>query len=118
MANPYRGAVDLKVGDRLYTISFSVNAICELEEFFDGKPVGEIVAELGDGSQARMTTIRALIWAGLLDHHSDVDLKEAGKIASDIGVTPCMEAIGRALELAFPTAEAKAAPRPRKAKDA
>lgn len=117
MANPYRGEVTLSAADDTFTLSYSVNAICELEEFFDGKPIGEIAESLGDGSSVKMSTIRALVWAGLRDHHPDVDLTAAGVIASKAGIPACMDAIGKAFERTFPPAEAgKAKPRPRNAK--
>lgn len=58
-----------------------------------------------------MTTVRALIWAALRDYHEEVDLKEAGAIASEAGMPAVMEAIGRAFQLAFPEAADNANPR-------
>src|SRR5690606_10545533 len=113
MANPHRGSVALQVGDRAYTLSFSVNAICELEDAL-GQPVAKIAADLNDPENVRMSTVRAIIWAALRDHHSEVDLKGAGEIATEAGIPACMEAIGKAFNLAFP--EEKEAARPRKAK--
>ena len=113
MANPHRGSVALQVGDRAYTLSFSVNAICELEDAL-GQPVAKIAAGLNDPENVRMSTVRAIIWAALRDHHSEVDFKGAGEIATEAGIPACMEAIGKAFNLAFP--EAKEDARPRKAK--
>ena len=113
MANPHRGSVALQVGDRAYTLSFSVNAICELEDAL-GQPVAKIAAGLNDPENVRMSTVRAIIWAALRDHHSEVDLKGAGEIATEAGIPACMEAIEKAFNLAFP--EAKEDTRPQKAK--
>jgi len=111
MANPHRGAVAVRVGDDEWTFSFSVNALCELEDCL-GKPVPQIVDALGDPSSIRITDVRALVWAAMLDHHADISLKDAGAVASDIGVLLCLEKVGKALEIAFPTAREN----PRKAK--
>src|SRR5690606_4502101 len=116
MANPFRGGVPLTVGDKTYTLSFSVNAICELEDHFGGKPVAQIADGLDDPKNVRMSTVRALVWAGLRDHHEEVSLKDAGLLASEAGVPACMEAVGRACQLAFPEQEAGDKPRPQKAK--
>lgn len=113
MANPYRGSVALQVGDRAYTLSFSVNAICDLEDAL-GQPVAKIAAGLNDPENVRMSTVRVIIWAALRDHHGEIDLKGAGEIATEAGIPACMEAIGKAFNLAFP--EAKEAARPQKAK--
>lgn len=116
MANPHRGSVALQVGDRAYTLSFSVNALCELEDHL-GQPVAKIAETLNDPEAVRLTTVRALVWAALLDHHEDVDLRQAGHIATEATIPACMEAIGNAFHLAFPTpAEAKEDARPQKAK--
>ncbi len=68
MANPNRGAVAVRVGDDEWTFSFSINALCELEDCL-GKPVPQIVDALGDPASLRMTDVRALVWAALLDNH-------------------------------------------------
>ncbi|WP_173931391.1 GTA-gp10 family protein [Chelativorans sp. Marseille-P2723] len=115
MANPHRGSVALQVGGRAYTLSFSVNALCELEDAL-GQPVAQIANALNDPDTARLSTVRALVWAGLRDHHDEVGVKEAGDIITDAGIPACMEAIGKAFKAAFPEQEAKENARPRKAK--
>jgi hypothetical protein len=117
MANPHRGQVALQAGERAYALSFSVNAICELEDAL-GQPVNQIARGMETPDQVRMSTIRALLWAALRDHHEDVGLKQAGEIATEAGVPAVMEAIGEAFRLAFPDQEASGSPRPRKAKAA
>lgn len=112
MANPNRGAVAVRVGDEEWTFSFSVNALCELEEHL-GEPISKILLALGDEENLRISYIRALVWAALLDHHEGVTLEGAGDVATSIGPTECLGYVSKALERAFPT---KAAPRPRKAK--
>lgn len=107
MANPNRGEVALKVGDLEYKLSFSVNAICELENAMD-KPMSEIVASMNEAM--RMSTLRTVVWAGLQDHHEGTTLKEAGKIASDAGIAAISDAIGEAFALAFPEADGNANP--------
>ncbi|MFC0246791.1 GTA-gp10 family protein [Falsochrobactrum ovis] len=115
MANHYRGSVALQVGDQAYTLSFSVNALCELEDLLN-LPVAKIAATMNDAEDVRISTVRALVWGALRDHHSEIDLKGAGDIASTAGIPACMEAIGQAFRLAFPQEEAKGTARPRKAK--
>ena len=71
MANPHRGEVTLDTSERTYKLSFSVNALCELEDAL-GKSVMEVVDELNatsDGpARISMKTLRVLIWAALIDH--------------------------------------------------
>ncbi len=112
MANPNRGGVAVRVGDDEWVFSFSINALCELEDLLD-KPVAQIVVALGDPDNMRISNVRAMVWAALLDHHDGISLKEAGDVASKVGTMDCLEKVGKALELAFPT---KAARSPRKAR--
>lgn len=111
MANPHRGQVSLVAGDATYKLCFSANALCELEDL-TGETVGAITEKL-NGAGASMTLIRALVWAALQDHHPEVDIKAAGNIITLAGMAACMEAIGKAFELAFPAVEDD---RPTKAK--
>lgn len=115
MANSHRGSVALQAGDRAYTMSFSVNALCELEDHL-GQPVAKIAAGMNNPEDVRLTTVRALVWAGLRDHHPETDMKAAGEIASEAGIPACMDAVGKAFALAFPDQEAKDETRPPKAK--
>jgi len=113
MANPHRGQVALAAGDATYTLCFSANALCELEDA-TGQAVTQITEKFNSGG-ASMKLVRALVWAGLQDHHPDIDLKGAGRIITDAGMAPTMEAVGRAFELAFPDVE-EGGSRPPKAK--
>ncbi len=110
MANPNRGAVKLLAAGTTYNLSFSVNAICELEEELD-KPIAEIIASIQKPDQLRMVSVRALVWAALRDHHEDLAIKEAGLIVTDAGFQVAIEKVGEAIRLAFPEAKGKANPR-------
>ncbi|WP_396190307.1 GTA-gp10 family protein [Flavobacterium sp.] len=102
MANPARGEVALAVADTEYTLKFSTNAICELEDRLD-KGLNLIVANM-----ERLTTVRALLWAGLRAKHPDVTITQAGEIIDRIGMAQATEVIGKALTAAFPPNEADA----------
>lgn len=97
MGNPHRGEVTFKVADAEYVLKFSTNAICELEDRLD-KSLNVIVANM-----ERLATVRALLWAGLRAHHPDVTLPQAGEIIDRSGMAAATEAIGKALNAAFPT---------------
>lgn len=99
MANQNRGEVTFPAGDKEYKLSFSVNALCELEDALD-MPVAKIGDLLNDPVNLRLSTVRTVIWAALRDHHEDIDIKEAGKLATDIPLV--MSKIGEAFQLAFP----------------
>lgn len=113
MANPHRGQVALHAGDDTYTLSFSVNAICALEEALD-MPVAKIGGMLDDPDKMRMALMRTVVWAALQDHHDALSEKDAGLVISAAGIGPTMAKIGEAFQLAFPQ-EAKVAAGKRKA---
>lgn len=96
MANPHKSEVAFKVGDVEYTLKFSTNAICELEDRLD-KGLNTIVANM-----ERLTTVRALLWAGLQSKHDSITLQKAGEIIDQSGMAAATEAIGKALNAAFP----------------
>lgn len=115
MANPHRGQVTLQAGDTAYTLSFSVNALCVLEEELD-MPVAKVATAMNDPETVRLSLIRAVVWGALQDHHPEIDLAAAGSIASEAGIAATMEAVGRAFHLAFPEAgEGADQPDPQKA---
>ncbi len=112
MANPNRGGVGVRVGDDEWVFSFSMNALCELEDLLE-KPMAQIFASLDDADNMRMSDVRALVWAALLDHQENITLREAGDVASKVGIPVCLEKIGKAVGIAFPK---KAAKNPQRAK--
>jgi hypothetical protein len=103
MANPHRGEVAFKVGERYLKLSFSANALCELEDALDmGIPE---VGQLMQAGRLRVKHARALFWASLRDHHSDIDTLGAGKLMTETGIQKAMDAVGLALAAALPDAE-------------
>lgn len=95
MANPARGEITFKVADTEYTLKFSTNAICELEDRLD-KGLNTIVANM-----ERLSTVRALLWAGLRAKHPEVTIQQAGEIIDRCGMAEATEIIGKALSVAF-----------------
>lgn len=95
MANPHRGEVELKAGEKSYTLAFTINSVCELEDALN-KGVNEIVGDMG-----RISVVRAVLWAGLRHHHN-VSLEEAGNVMHEAGAAATAKAINEAMALAFP----------------
>jgi hypothetical protein len=114
MANPHRGQVALKAGDREFTLSFSINATCNLEDHFD-LPIAKIAKKLEKADEIRMGDIRAIIWAALGDNHPEIDLLEAGRIASAAGTEVVLAAVTQCFIAAFPASEASKKPDPKRA---
>lgn len=115
MANPSRGQVPLVAGGKEYRLSYGINALCELEDAF-GKSVQKIVDEdLSDENDIRMSSVRKVIWAGLIDSEPDITEKEAGNIVDLAKIPVCMEAVSKAFALAFPEVKGpRNPPKPRR----
>lgn len=85
-----------------YTLAFDFNALCDAEAVVG--PIGAAMTEIAKGS---FSTIRALVWAGLKKHH-DKTLEQSGEIIAEVGFTEAAEAVGLAMQTAFPEAKGKA----------
>jgi hypothetical protein len=109
MANPERGEVALTVGDRTYTLVLDFNAQCELEELLS---TPEQRMTLGRAfllaASYSMTHIRAMVWASLRRHHSDMTVTDVGNlIESAGGVEKLLETLGKLRKASQPEGEAR-----------
>lgn len=104
--NPHRGQLGIEVGDQALTFAFTTNALCEVEEAFGLDDITQIERVLGDKPSLR--TIRTLFRIGLTDCQPGMTDREAGKIMTAVGgLEPSLELILKAINVAFPDAEAK-----------
>ena len=103
MANPHKGELAFKHGEKTFTMSFSINALCELEDQL-AAPMADIMTKATDPASMSIKTIRAVFWAGLRDHHPDLTTKDAGDLMTAMGQLQALELVGRAITLAFPEA--------------
>lgn len=101
MANPHRGEKSFSAGEQTYTLRYSVNAICALEEE-SGKTVTALGVEMADPGKVGLSLLRLLLWAGLREHHADISLAGAGDILEAVGAAKAAPIIGEAFQLAFP----------------
>lgn len=116
MANPHKGEVDFEITNtdgaaQTYTLRFSANALCELEDVLD-MGINVIATQLSDVKDLRLKTVRAVFWAGLRDHHPGVTLREAGEIVTSMTLPVALEVVAKAFTAAFPEPPTKADPPP------
>lgn len=112
MANPHKGEVSFEVEGKQYVLSFSANALCEMEDVLN-LGVSEIASRFEQVDKLRIKTVRAVFWAGLTDKHPDLTIKGAGDLIGKLTLPKAIELIGEAFTLAFPAPEASDDPRPR-----
>lgn len=106
MANAFRGEVALSYAGESYTMVMDFNALCDFEGE-TGKNALQCLEDMEAGNLS-VTEMRALMWAGLRQHHPEVDLPLAGSILS-----ANVDAIQRASAAALPEAKPGKPARPR-----
>lgn len=100
MANKHKGEVSFEVAGVNYTMRFSANALCELEDALD-MGINAVATQLGNPASLRLKTVRAVFWAGLRDHHPDMTTVQAGDLVTELGIPRAIELVGKAFELTF-----------------
>ena len=104
MGNPHKGEVAFTADGNDYKLSYSANALCEMEEVLGGDPE-EIFVEITKGVRKdKLRTIRIIFWQGLRDHHPDITLDDAKVILRDVSPAQLGDLVGRAFMLAMPSA--------------
>ena len=101
-----RGEVIIRTEDgKEYTVRFSVEALCHLEETF-GKSFIEIARELNDVNKLSVTVMRKVLWAGLIEYQPNMTLKEAGELIVPLGGgMKVLSLLEEGLRVAFPQAD-------------
>lgn len=108
MANAERGETRLSAGGREYVLRYTINSLCELEDAL-GQGFNTIAAMMADPEKLRLKTLRAVVWAGLLDKQPEATAPLAGEIIGEIGTPAAMAAVAQAFSNAFAKGEADAA---------
>lgn len=117
MGNSFKGEVSFEVDGKTYTLRYSTDALVQLEDKLD-RGIVDISAEMmtwgKTPSKMRLGLIRAVLWAGLQDHHPDIDIKAAGELITKAGgLAAIANLVGEGMALAFPSPETKDARPPR-----
>jgi hypothetical protein len=104
MANAIKGEATLEVGERRLLVSFSVDAICQLEE-----RLGQSPKEIGDRifTDGSVAFKRTLLWGGLRDHHPEFTEKQAGELILELNGDNPYEPLLRAWAACWPIPKAE-----------
>ena len=95
MANPKKGEASFSVGTERYTLRFSMNVLCSLEEEL-GRPLTDFVLEWGQG-KVSISVVRQMIRAALVPNHPDISLEKAGDLMDEAGMATVLDALTKAL---------------------
>ncbi len=97
MANPHRGEVELRVGEKLYTFRFSLSALASLEEM-TGTSVELVFQRFLEPGTPKLRPMLQIVRAALLDRHPEVTEEEAGELILEAGVDAVTAAILKTAE--------------------
>ena len=110
MANPHKGEVELKAGETVYVLRFSVDSICEVEEKA-GKGFPALADGMGTLETITVSGVRLLLWGALRESHPDMSVKGAGELIPAFGgLAAVIPALATAIERAFPSEDSKDRP--------
>ncbi len=99
----------LEIGDKTYDFEFTINAVCDLEER-TGKGFAELISVEG------LTSLRALMWCGLITHQKTLTMAQAGDLIQEYLKNNTVEDFTKTIGDAFEQAgfiQAAAQKRPR-----
>lgn len=103
MANAKRGMCDLSVGGRTLRLLFDFNAICELEDALH-EPFSDCAVRWQQ-NKFTMKEVRAMVWAGLREHHPEYSIKDCGALIQEIGIEKLSGQLVEAFTQSFPGRE-------------
>lgn len=95
-----RDGVSLEALGRSWTLRFSTNAFCDLEDA-TGLGVTKIVETLQTDPSVRF--IRTCFWATLRQDTPELTLEQAGDVVDEIGFVHAAALLGEAFAAAFPS---------------
>lgn len=108
MSNKTLGQFDIVAGGKTYTLQFTINALCALEDELGGGSIADIGETMGNRPSLKM--LRTLVWVGLQQHHKAVSKEEAGDIIDAVGIEAVSAAVMSAVTASFGLKQGTTAP--------
>ncbi len=103
MPNPLRGEAAFEADEKVYRVKFHWSAACEFEHA-SGRVLSDALLDIAH-EKLSATSLRAMLWAGLQEHHPDLTLKLAGRLIDAMGRKEAQRILGVALRYYFPELE-------------
>ena len=105
--NIHKGEVELVTDDKTYTLKFTTNALCELEDRLN-KGINEIIIAASK-EIPKIKTVRCLLFCACLHYHKDeIDsLDVAGELIDKVGYEKSWEAVIKAIAACLPDSDNK-----------
>jgi hypothetical protein len=106
-----KGEVGFDADGERFTLSFSIDALCELEEAA-GCSMTKIGETWADPSKPQLRLVKIAFWAALTENHPGLSMADAGKLMAAIGFVQASRLVLEAFALAFPESAKEGAPLP------
>jgi hypothetical protein len=106
MQNPLRGRTEFVVQGKRYDVEFNWNSAVEYEEVA-GHAISEAVADIL-GGKLSAKRLRAMLWAGLRQHHPDMALRDVGQCIDALGRREAQRVLGVGVRYYYPELTAPA----------
>jgi len=104
MTNKVRGKIDFEVDGTSYSLHFTANGMCELEEAAGCNAMAFLKRlEASAAENLSFGDVRLLFWAGLQEHHPEMSVRDAGALMTAMGgIAKAMELTGQAVADSMP----------------
>ena len=100
MANPHKGKVEFEIDGKKYLLSFSANALAEMEIAL-GISMDEVRVLLLDEKRVRIAHWRTMFLCALQDNDENIDEKAARALFKQLDIADAINLIGKAYGVAF-----------------
>jgi hypothetical protein len=101
VANKHKGEIEFEAGGKTYKLSFSANAMCELEDVI-GMDIDALIKKFNDKEPIRLAVMRKIFWQGLLDHQPDMSLDDTKLVLKNLNPPDMARLIGEAVMASMP----------------
>ena len=81
MANRFLGEASTTVDGKSWTLRLDFNAMAEIEDKL-GRSALDVLQEIEAGKSVLVTTLRAVVWSMLIEHHPEATARDAGNVLS------------------------------------
>ncbi len=86
MANRQNGEVSIEIDGKSYTMALTLDAMVAVEDLFSTAQKSVTFQEVTEGAdRGSAKHLRGLLWASLVTHHPDLDVKDVSALVQKAG---------------------------------
>jgi hypothetical protein len=95
-----KDGVSFTAGGQRYVLGFSAESVARLEDEL-GMTMFQIGKRMEDPTTFRMSMLRTVFWAGLLDKQEDMDVEAARRVFAQLKVQEAVTLVAKAMTSSF-----------------